>query len=65
MADAKGFWIDQNGRLELCWQIDGEFVSDPALRSWIFHNNTDSHRQYVGPVVRACHVDQWATRATP
>lgn len=61
---AHGFWVGRGDRALLCWQIDGEFVSDRALRSWVYHN-MDGIDRHVGPCVLALHVNAYAKRHSP
>jgi hypothetical protein len=58
-TQANGFWI----RDHLIWQINGEFISDRALRSWVFHNTEHSYLKHVGPCILKRHVDAYALRA--
>ena len=44
----------------LFWSINGEWVSDGALRNWCA-NNMRTPDRYVD-VVRRCHVVAWANR---
>ena len=60
MADARGFWIGRGDKQVLCWQIDGEFITDKALRTWVFRN-VDGVMRYVD-VIRQCQVDAYANR---
>lgn len=45
---------------ELIWTINGEDISDRALRSWCYHN-VEGVMRYVD-VVRDLHVRAWANR---
>jgi hypothetical protein len=60
MADVRGFWIGRGDRQRLCWCIDGEFISDHALRTWVWHNVPGIMR-YVD-VIRQCQCDAYANR---
>lgn len=60
MTEARGVWIGRGDKQVLCWLIDGEFISDRALRTWLWHNMEGVGR-YVD-VIRQCHVDAYATR---
>ena len=55
-AKVHGFWVGDR----LIWQINGEFISDRALRSWCWHN-VDGVMRYVD-VVRRAHTDAYAAR---
>jgi len=57
----KGYWIRQNGAQKLLWVLNGEFISDAALRTWIFHNN-HGYDKYAGPCVLEKHVNQYINR---
>lgn len=60
MASAHGFWVGSGDQQRLCWQIDGEFVSDKALRAWVWHNMTGVSR-YVD-VMRAYQTEAYSNR---
>jgi hypothetical protein len=55
IIEARGFWI--GGRL--IWQINGAFVSDRALRRWVYDNMSGIDR-YVD-VIRHLHTAAYAS----
>jgi hypothetical protein len=61
-VEAHGFWVGRGERAKLCWQINGEFVSDRALRQWVYHNMDGRIDRYVGTCVLQMHVDAYAKR---
>ena len=60
MAEARGFWIGRGDKQVLCWEIDGEFITDKALRQLVWHNMEGVDR-YVD-VIRQYQVDAYAKR---
>ena len=63
-TEAHGYWIKNNNRWQIVWQINGEFITDRALRNFIYHNNPNAgpHDRYVGQCILKWHTDQWARR---
>lgn len=45
---------------ELWWCINGEWLSESALRSWCFHNIEANHQKYITDCVRHYHVKAYA-----
>ena len=61
-TDARGVWIGRGDSQRLVWIIEGEFVTDYALRRWVYANTEDGDPSRHVDVIRECHAAKYASR---